>query len=92
MSLTDNIWLKGDTAADSSIVDAGSYFAGSNVEDALQEAGADIVAIEADVTTLQSDVTTAEGDIVNVKTGVAIQDGAILYRHLSEDLKTLLGI
>lgn len=43
-------------AADVSIADAGTYYTGTNVEDVLQEVGADIGALEAADTSLADDI------------------------------------
>lgn len=58
----DPSWLGGSgsggelTAADIPIVDAGGYYTGTDVEAALQEAGADITTNATDITTLEASV------------------------------------
>ena len=58
-------------AANVSIVDAGTYFASPDVEDALQEIGADIVANTTDIVALETATTAA-----NLLTAIKTVDGA----------------
>jgi len=72
------------TAADVSIADAGNYYASTDVEGALQEVGADLVALdggldtaEANITALDGRVTATEGDITSLDGRVTATEGGI---------------
>jgi len=72
------------TAADVSIADAGNYYASTDVEGALQEVGADLVALdirvtatEGDITSLDGRVTATEGNISTLQGDVTALDGRL---------------
>lgn len=65
------------TAAQTSIADAGGYYTATDVEGALQEVGATNTTQNTDISTLQGQMTTADGNITTLQGQMTTANGNI---------------